>query len=553
MRRVPFYALKLDSSLQSALICLWLIAVCHVKVHVDYADVSRFRISMSTDSLQPYILHLVITILLVVPVITGVVVSLIVRGRAKAKIEAQSHEMALSRASLNHDLSTKSAAVEGLQTRLEEFRGKAEETTVALEKARLAEVGLQTRVAELEDQRRTLTENYESLQRECRDLRAANGEQREQVAHLQTTLNEQQKQNEEKLALLNEARTSLNTEFKNLAHEIFESKQKSFKEQSQVQLDSVLKPLGERIKDFEKRVADSYNQESKDRFSLIKEVKNLQELNSRISQDAINLTNALKGESKTQGTWGEVILERVLEKSGLEKGREYEVQISMKSEEGKRYQPDVIVHLPEGKDIIIDSKVSLTAYERYCSADGDAVAERSEALKLHIQSLRQHIKQLSEKDYQKLDGVRTLDFVFLFVPIEAAFSLGVQQDNDLYLDAFDKNIVMVAPSTLLATLRTIQNIWRYEQQNKNAQEIANKAGALYDKFVNFVGDLEEVGTRLGTLQKSYDNAHNKLISGRGSLVGRAEAVKALGAKVSKALPQGVVDRALDSSIDAPDN
>jgi DNA recombination protein RmuC len=264
---------------------------------------------MSTDSLQPYILHLVITILLVVPVITGVVVSLIVRGRAKAKIEAQSHEMALSRASLNHDLSTKSAAVEVLQTRLEEFGGEAEETTVALEKARLAEVGLQTRVAELEDQRRTLTENHESLQRECRELRAANGEQREQVAHLQTTLNEQQKQNEEKLALLNEARTSLNTEFKNLAHEIFESKQKSFKEQSQVQLDSVLKPLGERIKDFEKRVADSYNQESKDRFSLIKEVKNLQELNSRISQDAINLTNALKGESKTQGTWGEVILE----------------------------------------------------------------------------------------------------------------------------------------------------------------------------------------------------------------------------------------------------
>jgi DNA recombination protein RmuC len=244
-----------------------------------------------------------------------------------------------------------------------------------------------------------------------------------------------------------------------------------------------------------------------------------------------------------------VILERVLEKSGLVKGREYEVQISLKSEDGKRYQPDVIVHLPEGKDIIIDSKVSLTAYERYCSADGDGDGgtERADALKLHIQSLRQHIKQLSEKDYHKLDGVRTLDFVFLFVPIEAAFSLGVQQDNDLYLDAFDKNIVMVAPSTLLATLRTIQNIWRYEQQNKNAQEIANKAGDLYDKFVNFVSDLEDVGTRLGTLQKSYDKAHNKLISGRGSLVGRAEVIKGLGAKVSKSLPQGMVENALDIS------
>lgn len=530
-----------------------LIAVCHVKGQVDYKNSLWFIIFMNIDTLQPYIPHLVITMLLAIPIITGIVVFLIVRASARAEIEAQSHEVALSQAAMNHELSSKSLALEELQVRHDELRGETGEISAALEKARLAEVSLQTRVAELEDQKRTLIENHESVQRECRQLRVDNGEQREKVAHLETTLNEQQKQNEEKLALLNEARTSLNTEFKNLAHEIFESKQKSFKEQSQVQLDSVLKPLGERIKDFEKRVADSYNQESKDRFSLIKEVKNLQELNSRISQDAINLTNALKGESKTQGTWGEVILERVLEKSGLEKGREYEVQISMKSEEGKRYQPDVIVHLPEGKDIIIDSKVSLTAYERYCSADEDAVAERSEALKMHIQSLRQHIKQLSEKDYQKLDGVRTLDFVFLFVPIEAAFSLGVQQDNDLYLDAFDKNIVMVAPSTLLATLRTIQNIWRYEQQNKNAQEIANKAGALYDKFVNFVGDLEEVGTRLGTLQKSYDNAHNKLISGRGSLVGRAEAVKALGAKVSKALPQGVVDRALDSSIDAPDN
>ena len=508
---------------------------------------------MNLESLQPYLLHLVIASMVVMPVVTGVIVALVVRGRAKAEIDTQTHEMALSRAAMSHELSAKTTEAEALQARLDELQSKVLLMSESLEGTRLAEARLQTQVAELEDQRKTLAESHEGVQRECRQLRADNSEQREQVAHLQTTLHEQQKQNEEKLALLNEARASLNTEFKNLAHEIFDAKQKSFKEQSQVQLDSVLKPLGERIKDFEKRVADSYNQESKDRFSLIKEVKNLQELNSKISQDAINLTNALKGESKTQGTWGEVILERVLEKSGLEKGREYEVQISMKSEEGKRYQPDVIVHLPEGKDIIIDSKVSLTAYERYCSADDDATVERADALKLHIQSLRQHIKQLSEKDYQKLDGVRTLDFVFLFVPIEAAFSLGVQQDNDLYLDAFDKNIVMVAPSTLLATLRTIQNIWRYEQQNKNAQEIANKAGALYDKFVNFVADLEEVGTRLGTLQNSYDKAHNKLISGRGSLVGRAEAVKALGAKVSKALPQGVVDRALDTPLDAPES
>jgi DNA recombination protein RmuC len=504
---------------------------------------------MYLESIQPYFVHLAVAAFLPLPLLTGIIVYLILRGKAKSDLDQQSHEAELKSTAMVHDLAARTMEQDVLKGRMGEVEQKLLLKTEGMEKTQLAEARLQTRLAELEEQRQMLSEGHEVVQLECGQLRADNSHQREQIAHLQTTLHEQQKQNEEKLALLNDARTSLNAEFKNLAHEIFDAKQKTFNEQSKVQLDSVLKPLGEKIKDFEKRVADSYNQESKDRFSLIKEVKNLQELNSRISQDAINLTNALKGESKTQGTWGEVILERVLEKSGLVKGREYEVQISLKSEDGKRYQPDVIVHLPEGKDIIIDSKVSLTAYERYCSADGDGDGgtERADALKLHIQSLRQHIKQLSEKDYHKLDGVRTLDFVFLFVPIEAAFSLGVQQDNDLYLDAFDKNIVMVAPSTLLATLRTIQNIWRYEQQNKNAQEIANKAGDLYDKFVNFVSDLEDVGTRLGTLQKSYDKAHNKLISGRGSLVGRAEVIKGLGAKVSKSLPQGMVENALDIS------
>lgn len=500
---------------------------------------------MNLESIQAYFVHIVVAALLLLPLLTGIVVYLILRGKAKSDLDNQSHKAELKSTAMLHDLTTSVIEHDTLKVKMDEVEELLQLKAVGLEKTQLAEVRLQTQLAEFDEQRKVQAEDHEAVQQECSQLRADNIHQREQIAHLQTTLHEQQKQNEEKLALLNEARSALNVEFKSLAHEIFDAKQKTFKEQSQVQLDSVLKPLGEKIKDFEKRVADSYNQESKDRFSLIKEVKNLQELNARISQDAINLTNALKGDSKTQGTWGEVILERVLEKSGLVKGREYEVQVSLKSDEGKRYQPDVIVHLPEGKDIIIDSKVSLTAYERYCSADDDGGTERADALKLHVHSLRQHIKQLSEKDYQKLDGVRTLDFIFLFVPIEAAFSLGVQQDNDLYLDAFDKNIVMVAPSTLLATLRTIQNIWRYEQQNKNAHEIANKAGDLYDKFVNFVSDLEDVGTRLGTLQKSYDKAHNKLISGRGSLVGRAEVIKGLGAKVSKSLPQAMVENALD--------
>ncbi|MEX1237864.1 MAG: DNA recombination protein RmuC, partial [Pseudomonadales bacterium] len=334
-------------------------------------------------------------------------------------------------------------------------------------------------------------------------------------------------------------KASLNTEFKNLANEIFDAKQRTFREQSQTQLDGLLKPLNERIKDFEKRVEDTYNQESKERFSLIREVKSLQDLNARISKDAVNLTNALKGENKTQGTWGEVILERVLEKSGLTRGREYETQVSMTNDDGRKSQPDVVVHLPEEKDVIIDSKVSLVAYERYCACDEEAA--RADALKAHIQSVRQHIKQLSDKDYQKLESVRTLDFVLLFVPVEAAFGIAIQHDSELFSDAFDRNIMVVSPSTLLATLRMIHNIWRFEQQNKNAQEIARRAGALYDKFVNFVGDLEDIGAKLSSVQDAYDKAHNKLASGKGNLVSRAEGMRELGAKSSKSLPRNLVE------------
>lgn len=362
---------------------------------------------------------------------------------------------------------------------------------------------------------------------------------REQISRLETTLTEQQQQAEEKLNLLKEAKESLHDGFKNLANEIFESKQKEFKVQSKEQLSGVLDPLHERIKSFEKRVEQTYSNEAKERFSLVKEVKNLQELNSRIAQDAVNLTNALKGENKTQGIWGEMVLEKVLENSGLEKGREYEIQVSLKQDDGKRYQPDAIVRLPEGKDVVVDSKVSLTAYERYCSADDDV--ERKEALKAHTLSIRSHIKDLASKDYQNLEGIRTLDYVLLFVPIESAFSLATQEDTSLYSDALSRHIAIVTPSTLLATLRTIQNMWRVEQQNKNAEEIADRAGKLYDKFVSFVADLELIGSRLESTQGAYQDAYNKLASGRGNLVKRAEDMKTLGAKASKSLPQNLVE------------
>ena len=364
-------------------------------------------------------------------------------------------------------------------------------------------------------------------------------EKREENIRLHTSMKEQRHQAEEKLKLLTEARESLKDGFKNLANEIFESKQKEFKNQSKEQLSGVLDPLQERIKAFEKKVEDVYNSEAKERFSLQKEVKSLQELNVRIAQDAVNLTNALKGESKAQGIWGEMVLERVLESSGLAKGREYEVQVSLKSEEGSRLQPDVIVRLPEGKDVVIDSKVSLSAYERFCSTDDEA--ESAKALSGHIQSIRTHIKQLAAKDYHTLEGIRSLDYVLMFVPVESAFSLATQEDAELYTDALSRHIAIVTPSTLLATLRTIQNMWRVEQQNRNAEEIADRAGKLYDKFVNFVADLELIGNRLESTRGAWDDAWNKLVGGRGNLIKRAEDMKTLGARVSKSLPQNLVE------------
>ena len=354
--------------------------------------------------------------------------------------------------------------------------------------------------------------------------------------------------------MLEDARSNLTLSFKQLAQEIFDAKQANFRDQSKEQLDGLLKPLNDRLKDFQARVETAYSEESRERFSLRKELKSLREMNNKISEDALNLTKALKGESKTQGTWGEVVLERVLEKSGLTKGHEYDTQLSLKSDEGNRYQPDVIVHLPEGKDIIIDSKVSLTAYERMSSADDEIV--RSQALAEHVQSMRSHLKMLSEKSYHQLEGVRSLDFVLMFVPVEAAFSVGVQSDESLFSDAFSRNIVIVTPTTLLVTLRTIENIWRYERQSANAQEIAKRAGGLYDKLVGFVADMEVIGNRLQSVQSVYDDAVRKLSSGRGNLIRRAESMRQLGAESSKSLPQswvGADEGSVDSVLEDSDN
>jgi len=358
------------------------------------------------------------------------------------------------------------------------------------------------------------------------------------IAKLETQLAEERKQSVEKLKLLDQAKAQLTSEFQNLANKILEEKSLKFTEQNQQNIGQVLKPLREQLGDFRRKVEDVYEKESKDRISLFHEIKHLKDLNQKISDDAVNLTNALKGQTKTQGTWGEVILERVLEESGLHNGREYETQGSFTSAEGKRLRPDVIVHLPEGKDIIIDSKVSLTAYERYCSSDNDN--QRQIALKEHITSLKAHIKGLSVKNYEDLPDIKSLDFVLLFVPIESAFITAVENDRNIFREAFDKNIIVVSPTTLLATLKTVHNIWRYEYQNLNALEIAEKAGSLYDQFVLFVQSMDDIGDKLGKATDAYQTARKRLVDGKGNLVGRTEKLKKLGAKAKKSLDDKLV-------------
>lgn len=394
----------------------------------------------------------------------------------------------------------------------------------------------QLEIQKLQDQLHTAHKELQGANEKISTLR-------ENTSRLETRLAEEQNQHAEKIRLLEDAREKMSLEFRNLANEIFEKKGRDFTETNRENIENILKPLREKIQQFEKKVEDAYNTESKERFSLAKEIRSLQELNTRISADAVNLTNALKGESKTQGTWGEFILERLLEQSGLRKGREYDVQVSLKTPEGGKQQPDVIIHLPENKDVIIDSKVSLTAYERYYSESDDG--KRNEALKQHIQSIRTHIRSLSEKNYQNLEGVRTLDFIMMFLPVEAAFALAVEHDQSLFTEAFERNIALVGPTTLMATLRTIQNIWRYEDQNKHALDIANRAGKLYDKFVGFTEDLEKIGVHLGQTQASYENAHKKLVSGHGNLVMNVEKLRILGAKASKKIPEHLLDESFD--------
>lgn len=335
----------------------------------------------------------------------------------------------------------------------------------------------------------------------------------------------------------------LTADFENLATRILEDRSKSFTAQNRESLDTLLGPLGEKISSFQSRVDQSREADIKDRAALVEQLRSLKEMNQRISQDAQNLTSALKGQAKMQGNWGEVILERVLEKSGLVAGREFKTQVSLTDDSGKRFQPDLVINLPDNKHLIVDSKVSLLAFERYVNADEEA--QRRESLKAHVESMKRHISDLSSKNYESLEGLQSPDFVLMFVPIEPAFSAALEEDDSLFDLAFRQNVVLVTPSTLLVTLRTVANVWRQEKQAKNAQEIARRSGDLYDKFVGFIEDLEEIGRRIGKSQEAYSGAMNKLSSGAGNLVRRVEQLKTLGAQAKKTLPDSLLEESND--------
>ena len=374
---------------------------------------------------------------------------------------------------------------------------------------------------------RTKTESdLAELHRIRLELTTANGV-------LEQRLEGQKDHYESQLKLLQDARKTLSSEFENLANRIFEDKQNKFSLQNKEALEVTLSPLRRDIGDFRKQVESAYDKENAERNKLVGQLGELQKQTMQISEDAVSLANALRGDNKAQGNWGEFVLEKLLEDSGLTRGREYDTQVAHKDESGRRRNPDVIIHLPEGRDIVIDAKVSLVDYERYFHAEDDET--KQQCLRQHLNSLRAHIKGLSHKQYEDLDGVNSLDFVLIFVPVEAAFMLALDQDPEMIRDAYDRGIILASPNTLMVTLRTIKNLWRYEDQSRNAQLIADKAGGLYDHFVRFVESLNEVGKHINKSQEAWNTAHKRLAEGKGNLVRRTEELKKLGAKAKKSL------------------
>lgn len=386
-----------------------------------------------------------------------------------------------------------------------------------------------------------LAENEEKRQLQSEKEQLGN-----QIVRYQADLENLQRINTEQKEEVEKLQEKFTKEFENLANKILDEKSKKFTEKNEENIKGILTPLEKKIKEFEEKVEKSQKENISIHSALREQLLNLQSQNLKITQEAENLTKALKGDSKMQGNWGELVLERVLEKSGLEKDREYSVQQSFKREDGSRVMPDVIINLPDGKKMVVDSKVSLTDYERYVNADED---DKPRFLKDHLTSIRKHIEQLSAKKYEDLYEMESPDFVLMFVPIEPAFAIAINEDNSLYNKAFEQNIVIVTPATLLATLRTIDTMWSNEKQQRNAIEIARQAGALYDKFEGFVTDLTKVGKKMDEAKNEYRGAMNKLVEGRGNIVTSIEKLKKMGAKAKKSIPEPILKRAQEDDYE----
>ena len=498
----------------------------------------------------------VVAIVLLLAFMAGLAIGLVLaRSRARAAVDAAlaqaGHAAQLELAQARERLRASEQAGTALQAEVERARAETQAVRHDLDASRAevlraaaSEAQKHQLVASLDDRvaalGRDLAAAGEQAGLRAKELQSAHSE----LAEVRTRAEADRENLRTQIALLGDAKTALSDQFRTLATEILEEKSKRFAEQNQQNLGTLLDPLRTQLNEFKGKVEEVYVKEGQERFALTEQVKQLMELNKTLSRDATNLTNALKGSAKTQGNWGELILERVLEASGLEKGRVYHVQVSQRDAEGNLQQPDVVIHLPEDRRLVVDAKVSLVAYDRYASADADE--ERVLAVRQHLDSVRAHIKGLSAKNYQDLYGVKSLDMVVMFVPIEPAFMLAVTHDEALFMEAWQRNVLLVSPSTLLFVVRTIAHLWRQEAQTRNAQDIAKRGAELYDKLAAFVADLQKVGAKLKDAQSAYDDAEKKLSTGNGNAIRQAEMLKKLGVKATKSLPAALVDAAQDA-------
>ncbi len=470
--------------------------------------------------------------------IASIITAMWLRGRYE-------QELALVEQQADNELKLSQAREAQLQQQLQQSNEELDEMDVERDRLTVELRQMHGRLAAAVEKMRyfeALKTEKQYVTEQLENARAANANLEADLREQYARHFEEQKAAEEKIKLLENAEERLRIQFESLANRLFEQKSRSVDEQNRISLEGLLMPLKEQLEGFKKQVNDSFSYEARERHTLIHQINSLKQLNEQMAKEAVNLTQALKGDNKAQGNWGEVILARVLSESGLREGHEYQTQVSLENDEGKRYQPDVVVRLPENKDVVIDAKMSLVAYERFYHAE--LVAERELALSEHVASVRGHMRGLSRKDYHQLHGVRSLDYVLMFIPVEPAFQAAIEADPALIRDAMDLNIMLVSPTTLLVALRTINNLWRNERQNQNAKEIAERASRLYDKLRLFVTDMEAMGASLEKANQSYQGAMNKLVSGRGNVLRQAESFKQLGVEVKRDINPQLTEKAM---------